>query len=143
MGGVRSETLESITSRTAAMSRTDDPTVPLRLAAARFSGEPPTAACTQSSFKAGKSAFLFVGPGTKGQGFKAMFKLKASLPEAAKLAAKFPSRFEVGKTGWVTARFSADEPLPEAIWSKWLVESHGLVTGTAGAAKRSKAKRTR
>lgn len=113
------------------MAQPDDPTTPLRLAAARLSNEPPAAACTQSSFKAGKSAFLFVGPGTKGQGFKAMFKLKASLPEAEKLAAKFPSRFEVGKTGWVTARFTADEPLPERIWSKWLTESHGVVAGVA------------
>lgn len=122
------------------MAQSNDPTVSLRLAAARLSGEPPATACTQSSFKSGKSAFLFVGPGTRGQGFKAMFKLKASLPDAAQLAAKFPSRFEVGKTGWVTARFTADEPLPEAIWSKWLAESHNVVAGVAEVAKAKKAK---
>ena len=50
--------------------------------------------CTQSSFKAGKGTFLFIGPGPKGKGFKAMFRLKRSLPQANRLAAGDPDRFE-------------------------------------------------
>jgi hypothetical protein len=85
--------------------------------------------CTQSAFKAGKGTFLFIGPGPKGKGFKAMFKLKASMPQALRLAEEEPKRFEVGSTGWVTARFTAEEPLPEEIWEKWLAESYDLTVG--------------
>lgn len=103
-----------------------DPTEPIRRKARRLPGVGKGASCNQSAFKIGKASFLFVGPGAGGAGFKAMFKLKASLPQARKLAAQHPDRFEVGKTGWVTARFTAEEPLPERIWSKWLAESHAL-----------------
>jgi hypothetical protein len=86
--------------------------------------------CTQSSFKAGKGSFLFIGLGPKGLGFKAMFKLAASMPQALDLAKQAPERFEVGTTGWVTARFTAEEPLPKRIWQKWLRESYEVTCGT-------------
>ncbi len=86
--------------------------------------------CNQSAFKVGKGKFLFIGPGAKGKGFKAMFKLKASMPEALKLAEQCPKRFEVGSTGWVTTRFTTEEPLPKEIWEKWLIESYELTAGT-------------
>jgi hypothetical protein len=91
--------------------------------------------CTQSAFKVGAGTFLFIGPGPKGQGFKAMFKLKASMPQALKLAAEDPTRFEVGSTGWVTARFTAEEPLPKRIWGKWLSESYDVTCGTGHKSK--------
>lgn len=81
-------------------------------------------ACTQSSFKSHGRSFLFIGPGVKGIGFKAMFKLKESMSEARDFAAEEPLRFEVGSTGWVTARFTSDQPLPKRIWEKWLTESY-------------------
>ena len=122
------------------MGNPRDPTGAIRNKAMSLSGLAAGASCTQSAFKAGKGTFLFIGPGPKGLGFKAMFKLKASMPEAAKLAAQHPARFEVGRTGWVTARFTAEEPLPEGLWSKWLVESYGATAGTAetGTKKRTK-----
>ncbi len=86
--------------------------------------------CNQTSYKVGKKAFLYVGPGKKGIGFKAMFKLEASLEEAASLASEAPERFGVGSGSWVTTRFSAQEPLPKKIWGRWLKESY------AGATKR-------
>lgn len=89
--------------------------------------------CNQSSFKVGKGTFLFIGPGPKGVGFKAMFKLKESMPEARKLADVEPKKFEVGKTGWVTTRFSDEEPLAEEIWRKWLAESYSV--NAAGSEK--------
>jgi len=61
----------------------------------------------QSSFKAGTGAFLYIGPGNKGKGFKAMFRLKRSMPQARKLTTTDPGRFEVGSTGWVATRFTA------------------------------------
>jgi hypothetical protein len=94
----------------------------MRLKASRYPDVDPGTACTQASFKVGKRAFLFVGE--QGGRYKAMFKLKSSLPEAEKLAAEHPDDFQVGS--WVTARFSAEKPLPKRLWSKWLDESYAL-----------------
>ena len=114
---------------------TKDPTEPIRLRASRYAGVDEGAACTQSSFKAGKKAFLFIGE--QGGRYKAMFKLKASLPEAERLAERSPADFQVGS--WVTARFSADKPLPKRLWQKWLDESYEL----NGGAKATTMKTTR
>jgi hypothetical protein len=95
------------------MPGSQDPTDAIRREAVAFPAVAKGTSCTQSAFKAGKGTFLFIGPGPKGQGFKAMFKLNASVPQALKLAAADPKRFEVGSAGWVTARFTAEEPLPK------------------------------
>lgn len=104
-----------------------DPTLPIREKASRYPGVDEGTACTQSSFKANKKAFLFIGE--QGGRYKAMFKLDKSMPEARKLAAKHPEDYQAGKTGWVTARFSAEKPMPKTRWSKWLDESYGLAVG--------------
>jgi len=122
------------------MARSDDPTTAMREMAAAFPEVAAGTSCTQSSFKT-RSAFLFVGPGTGGRGFKAMFKLARSLPQAEALAAARPDRFEVGTTRWVTARFTAEEPLPASIWRKWLKESYELSCGAAAASPRLAAKK--
>ena len=67
-----------------------------------------------------------------------MFKLKAAMPQALKLAAEDPKRFEVGSTGWVTARFTAEEPLPKRIWGKWLTESHEVTCEAGQKGKKAK-----
>ena len=103
-----------------------DPTDPIRAKAAAYPGVANGTACNQSSFKAGKGTFLFIGPGAKGIGFKAMFKLGDSMPQARALAESQPKQFEAGKTGWVTTRFSAEHPLPESIWAPWLDESYEM-----------------
>ena len=108
------------------MGTTKDPTEAIRNRAADYPEVATGTSCNQSSFKTMKKSFLFIGPGPKGVGYKAMFKLKDSMPEARKLATKQPDRFEVGKTGWVTARFTAEAPLPKKIWQKWLDESYEL-----------------
>ncbi len=118
------------------MARATDPTEPIREQAAAFPEVARGTSCNQSSFKAGKGTFLFIGPGAKGVGFKAMFKLKASMSQAHKLASQQPDRFEVGSTGWVTARFTAQKPLPKSIWQKWLRESYDICCGMSGAKKR-------
>lgn len=111
------------------MSPSTDPTDAIRRHAITYPGVAKGTSCNQSSFKAGKGTFLFIGPGTKGVGFKAMFKLKDSIPEARKLAAQHPDRFEVGTTGWVTARFTTENPLPKTVWLKWLNESYEVTCG--------------
>ena len=120
------------------MARSQDATDAIRRQAVTFPGVAKGTSCTQSAFKAGKGTFLFIGPGPKGQGFKAMFRLKASMPQARKLAARDPTRFEVGSTGLVTARFTAAEPLPKRIWGKWLSESYEVTCGTGQKAKKGK-----
>ena len=125
------------------MARSKDPTEPIREKAASFPDIAKGTSCNQSSFKAGKGSFLFIGPGAKGIGFKAMFKLKQSMAQARKLAAKDPDRFEVGSTGWVTARFTAEKPLPKSIWAKWLQESYDICGGASQGEKVVKKKTAR
>lgn len=128
------------------MPRAEDPTEPIREKAVTFPDVATGTSCNQSSFKtkSGKS-FLFLGPGAKGVGFKAMFKLARSLPQAATLSAKQPDRFEVGSTGWVTTRFTAEKPLPRTVWEKWLKESYELfaAAGTMGKARKKRVVRKR
>ena len=108
------------------MTSAFDPTDEIQRKAGAFPDVTKGSSCNQSSFKAGKGAFLYIGPGAKGQGFKAMFKLKRSMAHARKLATTDPERFEVGSNGWVTTRFTAEEPLPKSIWEAWLEESYEL-----------------
>jgi len=116
-----------------------DPTEPIRLKASRYPAVDEGTACTQSSFKTGKRAFLYIG--MQGGRYKAMFKLQKSMPAAIKLAEKEPDRFEVGSTAWVTARFTADKPLSRKLWEKWLDESYELSIAS-GAGKKSAKKKS-
>jgi predicted DNA-binding protein (MmcQ/YjbR family) len=113
-----------------------DPTEPIRLEASRYPGVDKGTACTQSSFKTGKQAFLYIG--TQGGRYKAMFKLQASMPEAVKLAQKDPDLYQAGSTGWVTARFTAERPMPKKLWEKWLDESYELSLGAGTKSARKK-----
>lgn len=125
------------------MPASKDPTEPIRKKAATYPGADEGASCNQSSFKVGKAAFLYLGPGTKGLGFKAMFKLEGSIPQAETLARENPERFGVGSTSWVTARFTAEKPLAKKVWEAWLKESYGLATGATSSKKKSAKKTTR
>ena len=87
--------------------------------------------CNQTFFKAkkAKTKFLFIGPGAKGIGYKAMLKLDDSISQAQKLAIKEPDRYQSpAKAGWVTVRFTNENPIPKAIWEKWLDESYKITT---------------
>lgn len=122
------------------MPHSEDPTQPIRERAASFPGVAEGTSCNQSSFRVGKAAFLFIGPGAKGIGFKAMFKLDRSMPKARELATERPDRFEAGSTGWVTTRFTAEKPLPKSIWEKWLKESFEICSGANAGKKTVKKK---
>ena len=76
----------------------------------------------------------------QGGRYKAMVKLQRSMPEAAKLARKDPDCYEVGSTGWVTARFTAEKPWPRKLWVKWLDESYELSSTAAPGRKPAKKK---
>ena len=75
--------------------------------------------------KAGSKAFVFLGVAD------VMVKLRASLPEARRLAKKEPTRYRAGAHGWVTARLSPDDadPPPLALLERWIDESYDLAVG--------------
>lgn len=102
-----------------------DPTEPIREKARSYPDVVEGTSCTQTSFKIGKKAFLYIG--MQGGRFKAMFKLDASIPEAAGLAEEEPDCYQIGKIGWLTARFTAEKPIPKMYWEKWLQESYNLM----------------
>ncbi|MFT7617959.1 MAG: hypothetical protein ACI97A_001598 [Planctomycetota bacterium] len=116
-----------------------DPTEEIRLKASLYDDVDEGTSCTQSSFKNGKKAFLYIG--MQGGRYKAMFKLDASLSEAKKLAEKEPDNYDAGSIGWVTARFTAEKPLPKKIWSKWLEESYTLSSTKKKSSKKKTAKK--
>lgn len=109
------------------MAAKQDPTEPIREQASRYPAVDQGTACTQSSFKTGKRAFLYIG--MQGGRYKAMFKLQRSMLKARKLATVEPDRFDVGSTAWVTARFTAEQPMPKRLWQTWLDESYALALG--------------
>lgn len=119
------------------MQRAKDPTEALKKAAADLPDVVEGTSCNQTSFKVGKKACLYVGPGPKGIGYKAMFKLEASLEEAKDLAKSKPDRFVVGAGNWVTTRFTAESPLAKKVWSRWLKESYAEATRSGGAGKKT------
>ncbi|MHC5209902.1 MAG: hypothetical protein ACYTG2_04195 [Planctomycetota bacterium] len=118
------------------MPAANDPTKALRTAAAALPDVVAGTSCSQTSYKTGKKAFLYIGPGTKGIGYKAMFKLDVSWKEAKDLAKSEPERFELGVGNWVSTRFSAEAPLPKKLWSRWLEESYAEATKGGGAKKK-------
>lgn len=111
------------------MNKTPDPTLAIREKAASFDQVITGTSCNQSSFKTKRGSFLFIGPGARGIGYKALFKLRESKVQAQELADEHPAQFEVGSTGWVTARFSEEKPLPKSIWEPWLKESYRITAG--------------
>lgn len=110
------------------MSETqNDPTAAICAKAETYPGVVSGTSCNQNSYKLGKKAFLYCGP--QGGRFKAMFKLGPSRAEAERLQGAYPDRFDVGKTNYVTARFTAEDPMPEELWQRWLAESYAECGG--------------
>lgn len=124
------------------MAKARDPSEAIRKKAASLPDVTCGTSCNQESFTVGNGKFLFLGTGPKGIGYKVMFKLKDSMEKARELAADQPDRFEVGKTGWVTTRFTADKPLAKSIWEKWLRESYELTLGSGPKKSASSAKKS-
>ena len=82
-------------------------------------------ACKKSAFRARKKSFMFMG--MDDSSYNAMVKLRTSLAEAGKLAAKEPGCYKIGANGWVTVTFSHDESPPPGLLEKWIDESYRLV----------------
>ena len=69
--------------------------------------------CRKAAFKARNKAFLFIV--MDDPAYNAMLKLRESLPEATKLAAKDPNRYAVGGHGWVSVTFRHEESPPPGL----------------------------
>lgn len=102
-----------------------DPTLAICKKASTYPNVDEGTSCSQKAFKVGKKAFLYIGE--QGGRYKAMFKVKDSIPEAQKLAKANPDDYQIGSIGWLTARFSDENPLPKKLWEKWLDESYQLM----------------
>ena len=118
-----------------------DATQAIRLKAGGYPDAEEGTSCTQTSYKTGKKAFLYIGQ--QGGRHKAMFRLEKSLPEATKLAKKEPGNYGAGSMGWVTVRFTDDEPMPKKLWEKWLGESYKLAAGSGTKPAKKKATKKR
>lgn len=86
--------------------------------------------------KAHKKAFVFLGVSD------VMVKLRESLPEATRLAAKQPDRYRAGAHGWVKATFIDGEVPSLALLERWIDESYRVVVEGPPALKLLKKKRT-
>ncbi len=81
--------------------------------------------CNKSAYKARKKSYLFVGE--KDDSYNVMVKLGDSIPEAEKLAAKFPENVSVGKGGWVKVEFPLGKALPKGVLERWTLESYRML----------------
>lgn len=85
------------------------------------------------TFKVKNKAFLFV------RAVDARLKLKASAAEAARLAAKDPTHYNFGASGWATLRFGGGHVPARPLLARWVKESHGLLVGASPSVARGKA----
>jgi hypothetical protein len=88
-----------------------------------------------STFKVSGKAFLFVSAAN------IRLKLKESLAEATRLAAKEPDRYEAGALGWVKVTFGDDTPLALDTLKKWIAESYRLMAPQPKTNKKSPVKK--
>jgi hypothetical protein len=97
----------------------------LRRIAMRFPETQEGVVCQKAAFKAGNKAFFFMG--MDDTSYNTMVKLRESLPEATKLAAKDPERYGVGAHGWVSATFAHSESPAGGLFERWIEESYRLL----------------
>ena len=106
-------------------STESEPMQVLRRIALRYPEVEEGLVCARAAFKARSKAFLFIG--RKADSYDVMLKLRDSLTEAAKLAAKAPNHYAIGGHGWVTATFSHEECPPSGLLERWIDESYRLL----------------
>lgn len=70
--------------------------------------------------------FLFVSD-VEGGGLSLTAKLPHSCHLALMLPQCAPTRYGLGRSGWVTARFGPQDALPSELLHEWLVESYRAI----------------
>lgn len=77
------------------------------------------------AFKVNKKVFVFLATENLG------LTLSVKLPESAAMALTLPfasaTRYGLGKSGWVTAKFAAGEPVPTQLLLEWIDESYRAI----------------
>lgn len=78
-----------------------------------------------SAFKVGKKAFLFMASENGG------LSLSVKLPQSGLLALSLPfaqpTGYGLGKSGWVTASFTAKQSPPVPVLERWVEESYRTI----------------
>ena len=77
------------------------------------------------AFKVRKKTFLFLGADADGVSFSV--KLPHSGAAALSLEGTEPTHYGLGKSGWVTARFTRARDVPLPLVSEWLKESYEAI----------------
>ena len=77
------------------------------------------------AMKVNKKVFAFLG--THGGGFAMSTKLPRSVAIALTLPFASPTRYGLGKSGWVTAEFAANEKPPLDLLRAWIDESYRAI----------------
>lgn len=80
----------------------------------------------ETVFKAGKKIFVFFSQADAG------LALTCKLPDSAEAAITLfsfaePTGYGLGKSGWVTARFSPGEDVPVDLFKLWIDESYAAI----------------
>src|SRR5215471_17013161 len=83
--------------------------------------------------KVRKKVFVFMGQ--SGDGFGLSAKLAETAPMALLLPFASPTRYGLGKAGWVTARFAPREAPPLDLLRAWIDESYRAVAPKTLVAK--------
>ena len=76
--------------------------------------------------KVAKKVFVFMGTTDDG-GFGLSVKLPASAAMALLLPFASPTRYGLGKSGWVSARFAPSDDPPLALLREWIDESYRAI----------------
>lgn len=97
----------------------------IRALAMKFPGTEEGMSCNKCAFKAGGKAFLFMG--MDDHSWNLMLKLKDTLPEASRMAAKEPGHYGVGGHNWVSLTFEHGQKVPPGLLERWIEESFRLL----------------
>jgi predicted DNA-binding protein (MmcQ/YjbR family) len=88
--------------------------------------------------KVGKKVFVFLA--TTSDGLHMSVKLPRSALLALSLPFASPTGYNLGRSGWVTARFSPREHAPLAVLQQWIDESYRAVAPKRFVTRLSEAK---
>jgi len=79
----------------------------------------------ESAFKVKGKVFLFVGVGAEDWGMSV--KLEESHADALSKPFASPTRYGLGKHGWVSARFGPSDDVPVDLLKRWVGESFTVI----------------
>jgi predicted DNA-binding protein (MmcQ/YjbR family) len=77
------------------------------------------------AFKVKKKVFVFAGADAEGWGLG--MKLEESHASALSKPFASPTRYGLGKHGWVSLRFGPKETVPMALLKRWIEESFTII----------------